>query len=66
MDHEQIYRKLEKIDDKLDLVVERLAVVETKHRGMSGQIKFLFSIVLAAVVSGISAFWKYVLANLPH
>lgn len=55
MDLERIYNKLEEIDNKLSKAVERIAVTEEKHSSMSGQIKIIYTLILAGITSFIAA-----------
>lgn len=54
-DFDKMYQKLDKIDDKLDSVVERITVTETQNHSMSGQIKLIFTLIVAAITSVFAA-----------
>jgi hypothetical protein len=54
MDLQQIYNKLEKLDEKLDLYVQKTAVLEEKQNNMSGQLKWILGIALSSISSIIA------------
>jgi hypothetical protein len=58
MDTNRIYDKLESIETKLDGYSERLVRVETKQQSVSGQIRLIIALVLGAISSAITAFFR--------
>lgn len=48
---ERVYNSLERIEEKLDLHIERIVRVEEKVKGQQGTIKIVFSGLLAAISS---------------
>ena len=59
MDDKRLWEKLDSIDTKLDSVSERLVRTETKQQSMAGQIKWLFSAVLAAISGAIGYIFDF-------
>lgn len=60
---ERILDKLESMDQKLDRVAEKVAAHEEKNKSMQGQIKLLFSLLLAGVSSAAAAAWNWIIGN---
>lgn len=54
MDAQQVYNKLEKIEDKLDSYLERIAVVEEKQKNTAGHIRVLLGLIISAISSIIA------------
>lgn len=51
---DKIENMLDRIESRLDGYMERTAKLEQANTSMSGQIKILFSVVVAAVGAGIT------------
>lgn len=51
MDLQQIYSKLERIEDKLDSHLERIAVVEERQKNTAGHMKLLLGLIISAISS---------------
>jgi len=49
MDLQQLYNKLERIDEKLDSHLERIAVVEERQKGQQGQIRLMLGLLMSAI-----------------
>lgn len=56
---ERILNKLDDIDNKLDNHIERIIKVEEKQQSISGQIKLVFSLILAGITATIGAVVDY-------
>lgn len=56
---ERILDKLDEIDSKLDNHIERIVTVEEQQKSISGQIKLVFSLILAGITATIGAVIDY-------
>lgn len=55
MDLGDIDRRLERIEDKLDSHLDRVSRVEEAVSGMRGNVRILFSLVLAGISAVVTA-----------
>jgi hypothetical protein len=57
----KMYHKLEKIDDKLSIICERIAVIETKCKWLKLNIFAVWGIIFSSVCYLLSRFIQHII-----